>query len=120
MSTALADNEVITAIVVPGSARGQGSAYVKFSHPASPLCRHRRGGIDPRRRPARVSGARIALGGCADRHRDRQVEKALIGTALDMPTIAAAVSKVASDLGGDVNGDIFASGEYRAAVARYT
>jgi carbon-monoxide dehydrogenase medium subunit len=35
MSTALAENEVLTAILVPVSARGQGSAYVKFSHPAS-------------------------------------------------------------------------------------
>mgnify|MGYP003693703643 CR=1 FL=1 len=45
MSTALADNEVVTAIVVPSSARGQGSAHVKFSHPASRIRRHRRGRV---------------------------------------------------------------------------
>jgi carbon-monoxide dehydrogenase medium subunit len=35
MMTALEDNEILTAVQVPVSVRGQGSAYEKFSHPAS-------------------------------------------------------------------------------------
>ena len=35
MTTALADGEILVAIDVPVAGRGQGSAYEKFSHPAS-------------------------------------------------------------------------------------
>ena len=35
MTTALADDEILTAVQVPVSARGQAIAYEKFSHPAS-------------------------------------------------------------------------------------
>src|SRR6185295_6893193 len=35
MTTTLAENEVLTAVLVPASGKGQGSAYVKFAHPAS-------------------------------------------------------------------------------------
>ncbi len=35
MTTVLADDEILTAVQVPVSARGQASAYEKFSHPAS-------------------------------------------------------------------------------------
>ena len=35
MTTALGEDEILTAVVVPVQAAGQGSAYVKFPHPAS-------------------------------------------------------------------------------------
>jgi len=117
MSTALAENEVVTAIVVPVAARGQGSAYVKFPHPAS---RYAVIGVAASVTMSKneCAAARVALGGLLPRaSRARAVEKALTGKALDAAAIAAAAAQVASDLGNDVTGDIFASAAYRAAVA---
>ena len=117
MSTALADNEVVTAIVVPSSARGQGSAYVKFSHPAS---RYAVIGVAASVTVAGnvCSTARVALGGLLPHaSRAAAVEKALTGKPLDTSAIANAAAQVGSDLGDDVTGDIFASAAYRKAVA---
>jgi carbon-monoxide dehydrogenase medium subunit len=116
MSTVLADNEVVTAIVVPAAVKGQGSAYVKFAHPASGYAVI---GVaaSVTMEGSTCSAAQIALGGLVPRAtRARAVEKALAGTSLDAAAIAAAAAQVSSDLGGDVTGDIFASAQYRAAV----
>ena len=117
MSTALADNEVVTAIVVPSSARGQGSAYVKFSHPAS---RYAVIGVAASVTVAgnSCSAARVALGGLLPHaSRAAAVEKALTGKPLDTSAIANAAAQAGSDLGDDVTGDLFASAAYRKAVA---
>jgi aerobic carbon-monoxide dehydrogenase medium subunit len=117
MSTALAENEVLTAVVVPVATRGQGSAYVKFAHPAS---RYAVIGAAALLTVAnnQCSAARIAVGGLVPHaRRAAAVEKALAGKGLDETAIGAAVAKVGSDLGGEVTGDIFASASYRAAVA---
>jgi aerobic carbon-monoxide dehydrogenase medium subunit len=117
MTTTLADHEVLTAIVVPAAARGQGSAYVKFFHPAS---RYAIVGVAASVAVAnnQCSAARIALGGLVPyARRAAAVEKALGGKGLDAAAIAAAAGQVASDLGGEVSGDIFASASYRKAVA---
>jgi carbon-monoxide dehydrogenase medium subunit len=117
MSTALADNEVVTAIVVPSSARGQGSAYVKFSHPAS---RYAVIGVAALVTVAgnACSAARVALGGLLPHaSRATAVEKALTGKPLDTSAIANAAAQAGSDLGDEVTGDIFASAAYRKAVA---
>jgi carbon-monoxide dehydrogenase medium subunit len=117
MTTTLADTEVLTAIVVPVAARGQGSAYVKFSHPAS---RYAVIGVAASVTVAnnQCSAARVALGGLVPHaRRAATVEKALSGKGLDAAAIAAAAGQVGSDLGGEVSGDIFASASYRKAVA---
>jgi carbon-monoxide dehydrogenase medium subunit len=117
MTTTLADNEVVTAIVVPVAARGQSSAYVKFSHPAS---RYAVIGVAASVTLANNQGAaaRVALGGLVSHAcRAAAVEKALVGKGLDAATIAAAAAQVGADLGGEVSGDIFASASYRKAVA---
>jgi aerobic carbon-monoxide dehydrogenase medium subunit len=117
MTTALADNEVVTAIVVPVVARGQSSAYVKFSHPAS---RYAVIGVAASLTLAnnQCSAARVALGGLVSHAcRAAAVERALVGQGLDAATIAAAAGHVGEDLGGEVSGDIFASASYRKAVA---
>ena len=117
MTTALADDEVMTEISVPAAAKGQGSAYVKFAHPAS---RYAVIGVAAVVTIAgsKCSAARVALGGLLPFARRAQtVEKALIGSALDAASIASAAAKLTADLGGDVAGDIFASAEYRAGVA---
>ena len=117
MTTALNEQEILVGVRVPAAAAGQGSAYVKFSHPAS---RYAVIGVAARItvENGTCTGARIALGGLLPHaRRVASVEQALVGTNADTATIAAAAAAVGADLGGDVTGDIYASAEYRAAVA---
>ena len=117
MTTALSEDEILVGVHLPASASGQGSAYEKFSHPAS---RYAVLGVAAWVSIANgtCSSARIALGGLLpNARRAGSVERALIGKALDENAIAAAAGQVATDLGHDVIGDIYASAEYRAAMA---
>jgi len=117
MTTALSDDEILVAIDVPASGRGQGSAYEKFSHPAS---RYAVVGVAAwvAVTNGTCSAARIALGGLLNSaRRAAGAERALIGKAMSDETIAAAAGQVAADLGSGVIGDIYASAEYRAAMA---
>jgi len=117
MATALAEDEILSAILVPVAGRGQGSAYEKFAHPAS------RYAVLGAAALVTVDGgtctaARVAIGGLLpSARRAAAVEKALVGKAASDDTIAAAAKQVTADLGKDVTGDIFASAEYRSAVA---
>lgn len=116
MATALADREVVTGVVVP-SLGGRGAAYAKFSHPAS------RYAVIGAAAVVSVSNgvcerAIIIVGGLtAKPTRLASVEAALAGKALTAGAVTAASDKAAVELSDDVMGDIFASGEYRRAVA---
>jgi carbon-monoxide dehydrogenase medium subunit len=117
MTTALSEDEILVAVHVQASGRGQGSAYEKFSHPAS-----RYAVLGAAAWVAVTNGtcssARIALGGLLpNARRASSAERALIGKAINDDTIAAAAGQVAADLGNDVSGDIYASAEYRSAMA---
>jgi carbon-monoxide dehydrogenase medium subunit len=117
MSTALADDEIVVAVQVPAAGRGEGSAYEKFPHPAS---RYAVLGAAAHVtvKDGACSAARVALGGLLpSARRAPAVEQALVGQPATEATITAAARKVTADLGNDVTGDIFASAEYRAAMA---
>jgi carbon-monoxide dehydrogenase medium subunit len=117
MTTALSEDEILVGIHLAASSRGQGSAYEKFSHPAS---RYAVLGVAAWVAVANgtCSAARIALGGLLpNARRASSAEGALVGKAISDDTIAAAAAQVAADLGDDVSGDIFASAEYRSAMA---
>lgn len=117
MSTALASNEIVAAVHVPVQAAGQGSAYVKFAHPAS---RYAVIGVAASVGIAKgtCSGARVAIVGLVPHARRLPaVEQALHGQKPGDEAIAGAAARTAGDLGRDVSGDIFASAEYRAAMA---
>ena len=117
MATALAEDEILIAVHVPASARGQGSAYEKFSHPAS---RYAVVGAAASIavKDGTVAAARVAVGGLLpNARRVPSVEQALVGHAATDGAAAAAAKEAARDLGEDVTGDIYASAEYRAAMA---
>jgi len=117
MSTALAEDEILVAIQVPPSSRGQGSAYEKFAHPAS---RYAVVGVAAliAITNGTCSSARVAVGGLLpSARRATAVERGLVGKAMTDDAIGAAAAQVAGDLGNDVTGDIYASAEYRAAMA---
>jgi len=117
MTTALADDEILVAVEVPAAGRGQGSAYEKFQHPAS-----RYAVVGAAAQVTIENGtctaARVAIGGLLpNARRAPEVERALTGKAPSAETIAAAAQLISGDLGGDVSGDLFASAQYRAAMA---
>jgi carbon-monoxide dehydrogenase medium subunit len=117
MTTALDDQDLLTAIEIPAKQKGQGMAYVKFSHPAS---RYAVIGVAA---SVTVTGgtctaAGVAIGGLVPTAtRARSVEKALVGQPLSADAIAKAAHQIAQDLGADILGDLYASADYRKAVA---
>ena len=116
MATALGDQDILTAIHVPASGAGTGTAYVKFSHPASryavigaAAAVTADGGT--------CTGASVVVGGVTPvPARCAAVEQALAGQALSADAIAAAAAAAGSDLGDNLLGDVFASADYRRAV----
>jgi aerobic carbon-monoxide dehydrogenase medium subunit len=117
MTTALGEDDLLTAIEIPATEKGQGAAYVKFSHPASRYAVIGVGAVVTVS-GGRCSGAVVALGGLVPQPtRASAVEKALVGQALSADRIAKAASLVSQDLGGDLIGDLYASADYRKAVA---
>ncbi|MCH7747949.1 MAG: xanthine dehydrogenase family protein subunit M [Acidobacteria bacterium] len=117
METALGDHDIVTAIEVPAASAGQGQAYIKFSHPAS---RYAVVGAaaSVTLTGGTISTAAVALGGLVPvATRADSVEQALTGQTPSVDTIAAAAAAVSADLGDDLIGDIYASAEYRRAMA---
>jgi carbon-monoxide dehydrogenase medium subunit len=117
MQTSLADDEILTAVLVPAVKQDEGAAYVKFSHPAS-----RYAVVGAAAFVTAPGGtceaARVAVGGLVPRPiRAASVESALAKQKLSPETIEKAAAQVGKDLGDDLLGDIFASAEYRRAVA---
>jgi carbon-monoxide dehydrogenase medium subunit len=117
LTTALQPDEILTEIRVPAFAPRTGSAYEKFANPASGyaivgvaavvtvdgngVCQKASVGLNG------ITGKPVAAVG---------VEQALIGKQLNDQAIQEAAAKAADGL--DPLGDIFASAEYRAHLAR--
>jgi carbon-monoxide dehydrogenase medium subunit len=117
LTTALQPDEILTEIRVPVFAARTGSAYEKFPNPASRyaivgaaavvtvdgngVCQKAAVGLNG------VSGKPVAAAG---------VEEALTGKRLNDQTIQEAAAKAADGL--EPLGDIFASAQYRAHLAR--
>jgi len=117
MVTALGEHDLLTSIEVPAKTQDQGMAYVKFSHPAS---RYAVIGVAAILTVSRgtYAEAAVAIGGLVPRAaRASSVERALIGQGVSDERIASAAHLVPGDLGDDVLGDLYASAEYRKAVA---
>ena len=143
-STAVADNEIVTAVTVPTlvhhdhesghdhghehghaheheheatSIHGEVGEYAKMSHPASfyPVIG---GAVIINAEGGRCVSARVAVGGLVPSPiRAPSVEAALAGQELTADNITAAANLLADDLGNEVIGDIFASADYRRAIA---
>jgi len=117
MTTALADDEIVSAVVVPSAGRGEASAYAKFPHPAS---RYAVVGAAALVIVAqgKCSAVSVALGGLLpNARRLPAVEHALVHQPATEAAIAVAAARTGDDVGDQANGDIFASAEYRTAIA---
>jgi carbon-monoxide dehydrogenase medium subunit len=116
MTTALKPGEILREIRIPAPAGRFGQAYKKMPQPASgfavigvavSLMRDSKGACE---------SAGIGITGAGSKaYRPAAVEKAVTGSALDQSSIGAAAAH-ATD-GVDVNGDLFASAEYRRHLA---
>ena len=118
--TALAENEVITAVSVPTLAANQRAEYAKMAHPAS-FYAVVGGAVVVTMDGERCTAASVAVGGLTPRPvKAPAVEAALTGATLTVDSISAATANLGEDLaaaGVDIIGDVYASAEYRAGVA---
>ena len=117
MATALGEHDILTAVNVPAVGAGGGSAYVKFSHPASRYAVVGAAAAVTAAGGTCASASVVVGGATAVPVRCAAVEAALAGQSLSAAAIAAAAANAGGDLGDDLLGDVFASGEYRKAVA---
>ena len=133
-ATAVADDEIVTGIRVPTLVRqghghdhghdhgaesinGEVGEYAKMSHPASfyPVIG---GAVVINAEGGRCVSARVAVGGLVPTpRRAPSVEAALAGQELTAGNLEAAANQLANDLGDEIIGDIFASADYRRAIA---
>ncbi|REJ81209.1 MAG: xanthine dehydrogenase family protein subunit M [Acidobacteria bacterium] len=115
LTTDLGMDELVTGVEVPVRGEGTGQAYLKFEHPASgyavvgaAAAVSMRGG--------ECTAASIYLNGvCATPLDGSAVAAKIAGTAADDATINAAVAALTAE---DPLADVYASGEYRAHLAK--
>jgi aerobic carbon-monoxide dehydrogenase medium subunit len=117
LTTSLEPEEVITEVTASGDTAGSKMAYEKHAHPASGYA------VVGVAVALTMDGdtcksARIGVTGAPEvAKRAESAESALNGQKLDADTIAAAADKAADDL-GELNGDVYASPEYRAHLVK--
>ena len=117
MSTALAADEILTAIEIPSKQAAQGMAYIKFIHPASRYAVIGAAAVVTMKDRS-CGGAQVAIGGLVPAPvRLREVERSLTGSQPSADAISNAANLAGRNLTGDILGDIFASADYRKAVA---
>jgi carbon-monoxide dehydrogenase medium subunit len=111
-TTALQPDEIITNVNFPAVKPGTGMAYEKFRHPASGYAVVGVAAVVSTGSDNKVDSARIAVTGATSKAtRATRAENALDGEQLNAESIAKAAAVAA--IGLEVNGDHFASEEYR-------
>jgi len=111
-TTALTPDEIITSVSFPASAAGTATAYEKFRHPASGYAVVGIAVAVTTGSGGTADSARIAVTGATSKAtRATAAENALQGKALNDESIAAAAALAAEGL--EINGDHFASEDYR-------
>ncbi|MGN6484329.1 MAG: FAD binding domain-containing protein, partial [Thermomicrobiales bacterium] len=114
-TTSLEPDEVITELVLPIPAAGSVAGYKKYGHPASGYALV---GVAVRLdlEGDTVTNARVAITGATSKAtRSAAAEAALAGVALSAESIDAAAFVITDGI--EINGDAFASEEYRAHIA---
>ncbi|HET9661572.1 MAG TPA: xanthine dehydrogenase family protein subunit M [Thermomicrobiales bacterium] len=117
LTTSLESDEIITSVSIPDDFAGAKQAYMKHPHPASGYAVVGVA-VAVKEKDGKVESARIAVTGAPDHaKRATSAENALVGKALDADSIAAAAALATDDL-GELNGDVYASPEYRAHLVK--
>ena len=114
LTTALAEDEIVTAVKFPVLATGTGTAYVKFEHPASHYALTGVAAAVKLGSDGKVEAVKVGVTGVGPKaYRATGVEEALVGK--DAGAVADAASHAADGI--DCNDDIHASADYRAHLA---
>jgi carbon-monoxide dehydrogenase medium subunit len=113
-TTALAEDELLTEIILPPSPTGAGTAYLSHDHPASGYAIVGAAVVVARKRKA-ITHAVVALTGVGEIAYLLQSAGGLIGSSGE-PDVVARVAGEATT-GVEVNGDIYAPAEYRRHLA---
>jgi len=117
LTTALEPGEVLREIRIPAPPARTGQAYTKLHHPASGFAVVGVAVSLTLDGDGKCSSAGVGVTGVAAKaYRAAGVESALVGAAPDEQTILAAASHAAE--GVELNGDIYASAEYRRHLAQ--
>jgi aerobic carbon-monoxide dehydrogenase medium subunit len=116
LTTSLQEREIIREVRLKVTPAGAGSAYQKFDQPASHYALTGVCAVISLQNGA-IASARIGVTGVGPKaYRPTAVEQALVGKRAEEEAVKAAVQTVADGI--DVQGDIHASPEYRAHLAR--
>jgi carbon-monoxide dehydrogenase medium subunit len=113
-ATALAEDELLIDIVLPGPPRGAGMAYVTHRQAASGYAIAAAAAIVGRTRKT-ISHISVATTGVGDVSKLVESVQALVGTKAGPEEIRAAAAKAADGI--EVQGDIHAPAEYRRHLA---
>jgi carbon-monoxide dehydrogenase medium subunit len=117
LTTALADNEILTEVRIPALKGKTGFSYKKFAQPASRYAICGVAAVVTLGADDTIESARVAITGVGVKaYRATGVEQALQGKTANAENLQAASQKAAD--GVDAAGDIHASTEYRAHLAR--
>jgi carbon-monoxide dehydrogenase medium subunit len=117
MTTALEPGEILREIRINKSSSRAGQAYVKMHHPASGFAVVGVAANLTLDGNGKCQNASIGITGVSSKaYRATAVESALTGSALDEQEIASAAAHAAD--GVDINGDLFASEDYRRHLAQ--
>jgi carbon-monoxide dehydrogenase medium subunit len=115
--SALAEDEVLTAVQITSEGEGTGSAYAKMANPASGYAMVG-AAVVVSLEDGKCTQASVAVGGLTPKPtKTPSVENALVGSSLDEKSIEAAAKEIGKDLGEDLLGDMHASADYRKAMA---
>ncbi len=117
LTTSLTEDEIITSVNIPNDFSNAKAAYMKHAHPASGYAVVGVA-VAIKEKDGKVEAARIGVTGAPEHaKRAKAAEASLIGKSLDADAIAAAAA-LATDGLGELNGDVYASPEYRAHLVK--
>jgi carbon-monoxide dehydrogenase medium subunit len=117
MTTALEPGEILREIRINKSAGSTGQAYVKMHHPASGFAVVGVAANLTLDEKGACQTASIGITGVSSKaYRATAVESALVGNVINEQSTASAASHAADGI--DINGDLFASEDYRQHLAQ--
>ena len=113
-TTALAEGELLTEILLPGPPKGAGMAYVKHTAPASGYALAAAAAVVGRTRKT-ISHIQVATTGVGESHRFVHAVQELVGTKGE-PELVARVAARAFE-GVEIQGDVHSPADHRRALA---
>ena len=113
-TTALAEGELLTEIILPGPPKGAGMAYVKHTAPASGYALAAAAAVVGRTRKT-ISHIQVATTGVGESHRFVHAAQELIGTKGE-PELVARIAARAFE-GVEIQGDVHSPADHRRALA---